>query len=50
MDKNIRQVKQWIIFFMIVLFLSGLTAIPLESELVFSFPVFFAPNSIGCMD
>lgn len=37
-DKQVRQTKeirQWIIFFMIVLFLSGLTVIPLEKELQF---------------
>ena len=31
----LKQTRYWIIFFMTVLFLSGLTAIPLESELSF---------------
>lgn len=35
MDTKLRQIRRWIIFFMISLFLSGLTAIPLESELQF---------------
>ena len=42
MEKMLKQTRQWIIFFMIVLFLSGLTAIPLERELSFltrCFPV-----------
>lgn len=34
-DKRITEVKRWLIFFMIALFLSGLTAIPLEKELAF---------------
>lgn len=35
MANKLKQARYWIIFFMIVLFLSGLTAIPLESELLF---------------
>jgi len=35
MEKQIKIVKRWIIFFMITLFLSGLTAIPVETELAF---------------
>lgn len=35
MEKQIKIVKRWIIFFMIILFLSGLTAIPVETELAF---------------
>lgn len=33
MNKEIKTIRRWIIFFMISLFLSGLTAIPLEIEL-----------------
>lgn len=42
MENRLKQTRYWIIFFMIVLFSSGLTAIPLESELDFlsrCFPV-----------
>lgn len=35
MEKQIRIIRSWIIFFMVSLFLSGLTAIPVESELSF---------------
>ena len=35
MEKQIKIVRRWIIFFMITLFLSGLTAIPAEAELAF---------------
>jgi hypothetical protein len=35
MKKQIKIVRRWIIFFMITLFLSGLTAIPAEAELAF---------------
>lgn len=35
MNREAKQVRWWIIFFMIVLFLSGLTAIPVEQELSF---------------
>lgn len=35
MKKQITIIKRWIIFFMISLFLSGLTAIPIETELQF---------------
>lgn len=35
MEKQAITIKGWITFFMIVLFLSGLTAIPVESELLF---------------
>lgn len=34
-EKAERQIKRWVIFFMIMLFLSGVTAIPLETELNF---------------
>ena len=35
MEKKLKQTRSWIIFFMITLFFSGLTAIPLERELSF---------------
>jgi len=35
MKKQTTIIKRWIIFFMIMLFLSGLTAMPVESELLF---------------
>jgi hypothetical protein len=34
-DKRIIVIRKWLIFFMITLFFSGLTAIPLEKELAF---------------
>ena len=47
MDITIRQIRKWIIFFMIALFLSGLTAIPLESELSFLSRCFSPQTMIG---
>ena len=47
MDKDLRQAKHWIIFFMIALFLSGLTAIPLERELCFLSRCFSPQTSVG---
>ena len=35
MKKQTIIIRRWIIFFMVILFLSGLTAIPAESELLF---------------
>lgn len=35
METQLKQIRSWVIFFMISLFLSGLTAIPLEKELQF---------------
>src|SRR5438552_14589857 len=32
-EKNLRQIKRWLLFFMIMLFISGLTAMPAEWEL-----------------
>jgi hypothetical protein len=40
-DKNIRLIRRLLLFFMIALFLSGLTAIPIDAEL--SFVVRFFP-------
>ena len=47
MDKTTRQIRHWIIFFMIALVLSGLTAIPLENELTFLSRLFSPETSIG---
>ncbi len=47
MKNKLKQIRQWIIFFMIVLFLSGLTAIPLEKELAFLSRCFSPANMIG---
>ena len=47
MENKLKQTRHWIIFFMIVLFLSGLTAIPLESELAFLSRCFSPTNMIG---
>jgi len=47
MDITVRQIKRWIIFFMMALFLSGLTAIPLESELSFLSRCFSPQTPVG---
>jgi hypothetical protein len=47
MENKLKQTRHWIIFFMIVLFLSGLTAIPLERELAFLSRCFSPTNMIG---
>jgi hypothetical protein len=47
MNKIKKQIRAWIIFFMIVLFLSGLTAIPLETELEFLSGFFPLGSPIG---
>ena len=47
MDNKIKQTRGWIIFFMIVLFLGGLTAIPLERELLFLSRYFSPASMIG---
>jgi len=47
MKNKLKQTRHWIIFFMIVLFLSGLTAIPLERELNFLSRCFSPANVIG---
>jgi hypothetical protein len=47
MKNKLKQTRHWIIFFMIVLFLSGLTAIPLERELAFLSRCFSSTNMIG---
>lgn len=45
--KLIKQTRYWIIFFMTALFLSGLTAIPLERELAFLTRCFSPQTMIG---
>lgn len=47
MEKNLKQTRAWIIFFMIALCLSGLTAMPLESELSFLSRCFSSQTTIG---
>lgn len=47
MENKLKQIRHWIIFFMTVLFLSGLTAIPLERELAFLSRCFSPANMIG---
>jgi len=47
MKNKLKQTRHWIIFFMIVLFLSGLTAIPLERELAFLSRCFSPTNMVG---
>jgi hypothetical protein len=47
MENKIKQIRRWIIFFIIVLFLSGLTAIPLETELAFLSRFIPVNNALG---
>lgn len=47
MNKELKQTRYWIIFFMIALFLSGFTAIPLETELAFLSRCFSPDTTIG---
>jgi hypothetical protein len=47
MNKQIKTIRHWIIFFMISLFFSGLTAIPLERELAFLSRCFSPDTTIG---
>jgi hypothetical protein len=47
MNKEIIYIKRWLIFFMVVLFLSGLTAIPLEMELKFLTRFFPINTALG---
>lgn len=46
-DKEIGNIRRWLVFFMISLFLSGLTAIPVEQELAFLTQYFSTDTSIG---
>jgi hypothetical protein len=45
MNKQVKIIRRWILFFMISLFLSGLTAMPVESELNF-LSRWFSPGTI----
>jgi hypothetical protein len=47
MKNQIKIIRNWIIFFMIILFLSGLTAIPIEKELAFLSRCFPVDTMIG---
>lgn len=47
MNTQLKAIKRWIIFFMIVLFLSGLTAIPAETELAFLTRCFPPDTNLG---
>lgn len=47
MNKQIKSIRNWIIFFMITLFLSGLTAMPVETELSFLSRCFPPGTMIG---
>ena len=47
MENKLKQTRYWIIFLIIVLFLSGLTAIPLERELAFLSRCFSSQTMIG---
>ena len=47
MKKEIRNIRYWLVFFMFTLFLSGLTAIPLETELSFVISVLPPDTDIG---
>src|ERR1700749_5079770 len=46
-EKTAGSVKRWLIFFMIMLALSGITAIPVETELNFLSRFFPVDSSIG---
>jgi hypothetical protein len=45
-NKNVRSVRRLLLFFMIALFLSGLTAIPIEAELTFLLKIFSSPTQL----
>ena len=46
-EKTEKEITRWLVFFMITLFLSGLTAIPLETELDFLSGLFPLGSPIG---
>ena len=46
-EKEIRSIRRWLVFFMITLFLSGLTAIPAEQELAFLTRFFSTGTALG---
>ncbi|HEX2845809.1 MAG TPA: hypothetical protein VHN59_04625 [Chitinophagaceae bacterium] len=45
--KEIRSIRSWLVFFMTGLFLSGLTAIPVEQELAFLTRLFSTDTAMG---
>jgi hypothetical protein len=47
MKKQTKTIRRWIIFFMIILFVSGLTAMPAEAELLFLSRCFPPDTTIG---
>jgi hypothetical protein len=47
MKNKTKSIRNWIIFFMIMLFLSGLTAIPVETELAFISRCFSPDTPLG---
>lgn len=47
MYREIKTIRRWIIFFLVALFLSGLTAIPLEKELAFLSRCFSPDTMVG---
>lgn len=46
-EKEISSIRRWLVFFMISLFLSGLTAIPVEQELAFLIRFFSDDTALG---
>ena len=46
-NRSVRVIRGWLIFFMISLFISGLTAIPIETELAFLSRFFSPDTTIG---
>jgi hypothetical protein len=46
-DKRIKEIRRWLVFFMIALFLSGLTAIPVEKELAFLTRIIPSDSNLG---
>lgn len=47
MKKDIKIIRRWTVFFIVVLFLSGLTAMPAETELGFLVTFISADNAFG---
>jgi hypothetical protein len=45
-NKTIRFIRRLLLLFMIVLFLSGLTAVPVEEELSFLLKIFYSPTQL----
>jgi len=47
MDKNVKIIRRWTVFFIVMLFLSGLTAMPAETELGLLIKYISADNVFG---